>query len=218
MRRWSPARSAPTTTSSSSRCTETSIELEDLVWALDEPLADLSALGFMALSELAAQHVTVALAGQGADELFGGYSRHARRAGRSRPDRSTLRRATGRRSRHQQARADTHASRRAFAADDPADRYLALRTPFREPRAPTPDRARPAARRRRTRTRARRRRMPPTPTGAHSLRHCSSTAQLGLVDDMLHYSDRVSMAHSLEVRVPFLDHEVVELAATIPRL
>jgi asparagine synthase (glutamine-hydrolysing) len=41
-------------------------------------------------------------------------------------------------------------------------------------------------------------------------------AQLGLVDDMLHYSDRVSMAHSLEVRVPYLDHEVVEFAATIP--
>jgi asparagine synthase (glutamine-hydrolysing) len=41
-------------------------------------------------------------------------------------------------------------------------------------------------------------------------------AQLGLVDDMLHYFDRMSMAHSLEVRVPFLDHELVELAARIP--
>jgi asparagine synthase (glutamine-hydrolysing) len=41
-------------------------------------------------------------------------------------------------------------------------------------------------------------------------------AQLGLVDDMLHYSDRVSMAQSLEVRVPYLDHELVEFAATIP--
>ena len=41
-------------------------------------------------------------------------------------------------------------------------------------------------------------------------------AQLGLVDDMLHYFDRTSMAHSLEVRVPFLDHEFVELAARIP--
>jgi asparagine synthase (glutamine-hydrolysing) len=40
--------------------------------------------------------------------------------------------------------------------------------------------------------------------------------QLGLVDDMLHYFDRASMAHSLEVRVPFLDHEVVELSARIP--
>jgi asparagine synthase (glutamine-hydrolysing) len=33
---------------------------------------------------------------------------------------------------------------------------------------------------------------------------------------MLHYFDRTSMAHSLEVRVPFLDHEVVEFCATIP--
>ena len=41
-------------------------------------------------------------------------------------------------------------------------------------------------------------------------------AQLGLVDDMLHYFDRTSMAHSLEVRVPFLDHEFVEFCARIP--
>ncbi len=40
--------------------------------------------------------------------------------------------------------------------------------------------------------------------------------QLALVDDMLHYFDRASMAHSLEVRVPFLDHELVELCATVP--
>ena len=52
------------------------IDLADLVWWLDEPLADLSGLGFLALSELASRHVTVALSGQGADELLGGYKKH----------------------------------------------------------------------------------------------------------------------------------------------
>ena len=41
-------------------------------------------------------------------------------------------------------------------------------------------------------------------------------AQMALPDDMLHYFDRASMAHSLEVRVPFLDRHLVEFAATIP--
>jgi asparagine synthase (glutamine-hydrolysing) len=41
-------------------------------------------------------------------------------------------------------------------------------------------------------------------------------AKLGLVVDMLHYFDRASMAHSLEVRVPFLDHHLVEWAARVP--
>jgi asparagine synthase (glutamine-hydrolysing) len=41
-------------------------------------------------------------------------------------------------------------------------------------------------------------------------------SQLALPDLMLHYFDRGSMAHSLEVRVPFLDHEFVEFCATIP--
>jgi asparagine synthase (glutamine-hydrolysing) len=50
----------------------------------------------------------------------------------------------------------------------------------------------------------------PLPTTLHL------DAQLALPDDMLHYFDRASMAHSLEVRVPFLDHELVEYCATIP--
>ena len=43
---------------------------------MDEPLADLSSLGFIALCQLATRHVKVALSGQGADELFGGYAKH----------------------------------------------------------------------------------------------------------------------------------------------
>ena len=39
---------------------------------------------------------------------------------------------------------------------------------------------------------------------------------LFLVDDMLVKTDRASMAHSLEARVPLIDHKLVEFAATIP--
>jgi asparagine synthase (glutamine-hydrolysing) len=195
--------------------TESSVGIDDLVWALDEPVADLSALGFMALSELASRHVTVALAGQGADELFGGYSRHRRAAivghARTLPRplvsgvATVFRRRGGRYARF----AD------ALQARDPGARQLVLRTPYlddrlrtelvREPLRPTAERA-----------------------SAAIASHAASLddrpleavlfldAQLGLVDDMLHYFDRVSMAHSLEVRVPFLDHRVVELAARIP--
>ena len=55
---------------------EAPVDLAELTWHMDEPIADLSALGFIALCELAARHVTVALSGQGADELLGGYRKH----------------------------------------------------------------------------------------------------------------------------------------------
>ncbi|MGV8083346.1 MAG: asparagine synthase (glutamine-hydrolyzing) [Coriobacteriia bacterium] len=58
-------------------------ELEDgidylarITWHMDEPIADLSALGFYGVCRLAREHVTVALAGQGGDELLAGYRRY----------------------------------------------------------------------------------------------------------------------------------------------
>jgi asparagine synthase (glutamine-hydrolysing) len=52
--------------------------LPRMVWHYGEPFADSSALATFALAELARRHVTVALNGDGGDESFGGYARHAR--------------------------------------------------------------------------------------------------------------------------------------------
>ncbi len=51
--------------------------LPDMLKQLSEPFADSSALPVFALSKLTKQNVTVALSGDGADELFGGYNKHA---------------------------------------------------------------------------------------------------------------------------------------------
>jgi asparagine synthase (glutamine-hydrolysing) len=194
---------------------ESGVSLETLVWHLDEPLSDISSLGFYMLSELAARHVTVALSGQGADELLGGYRKHRvasvlRTLGRlPQPLRSLLEgMASGRRT-------EAVRATRALAARDPAQRLLAmsglvddeLRSALLTgPLAGTDDSAAHAAVSARLQQ----------PTGDPLLDTLSIDAQLALVDDMLQYFDRTSMAHSLEVRVPFLDHEVVEFCARLP--
>jgi asparagine synthase (glutamine-hydrolysing) len=190
------------------------VDLAELTWFMDEPIADLSALGFLALSELAAQHVTVALSGQGADELLGGYRKH-RAASMLRylqPLRWPAGLAEGLVRRASPALGRSVAT---LAAPDPASRLLAMS-----------GRVDPSLRASLLRDDLR------ALGGTTALDHVRSLtanldgdplsetlyldAQLALVDDMLQYFDRASMAHSLEVRVPFLDHEFVEFCATIP--
>jgi asparagine synthase (glutamine-hydrolysing) len=189
------------------------VDLAELVWHLDEPLADLSSLGFLALSELARRHVTVALSGQGADELLGGYRNHRAAALASAVQRvpAPLRRAALGLTRLGPDR--VRRAGRMLSAPDTISRELAgridaaLRT--RLVRGPLAELDGTAAR---DALLARLAGVTddPLPATLHL------DAQLGLVDDMLHYFDRASMAHSLEVRVPFLDHELVEACATIP--
>src|SRR5436190_8752508 len=178
-------------------------DLEDLVWHLDEPLADLSAVGFLALSELAARHVTVALSGQGADEQLGGYRKHLAASLVERA--AALPKPAGRLAGAVSARLGQERLARVLAADGASQRLLAS-----SGRLTAAERAQlvrgPLSRldgRAAIRTvRARAGREKPALAAALYL-----DGQLALVDDMLHYFDRTSMAHSLEVRVPFLDHE-----------
>jgi asparagine synthase (glutamine-hydrolysing) len=194
---------------------EAVVDLDTLVNQLDEPIADLSALGFTALSHLAAQHVTVALSGQGADELFGGYAKHQAAAAAAvfrrlpAPARALATRVGMRGPARARRIAET------LAAPDPVERLLAMsgklddglrRKLLRGPLAEIDGLAA--------------RKVLAAAAGDIDSDPLSSTlymdGQLALVDDMLHYFDRASMAHSLEVRVPFLDHHFVEFAATVP--
>jgi asparagine synthase (glutamine-hydrolysing) len=191
------------------------IDLEDLVWHLDEPLADLSAVGFLALSELASQHVTVALSGQGADELFAGYTQY--RATALAPKWARVPRVIARPLLVAAARGPARARRlaRALATTDPVERLLQGRGYLTAEDRPTLARGPLAALDGSAAARIVMGRRAGVVSDPLSM-SLYLDARLGLVDDMLHYFDRASMAHSLEVRVPFLDHELVELAAKIP--
>jgi asparagine synthase (glutamine-hydrolysing) len=190
------------------------VDLADLVWHLDEPLADLSSLGFLALSELAARHVTVALSGQGADELLGGYSRHRNATlvdawlGTPSPIRRIALVLAGR------GPARLRKAGSLVAEPDMARRLLSTKEmiPDSLRRALVRDQlaAVDGAGYRAVRAITDELTAPTLPSALYL------DTRLSLVDDMLHYFDRASMARSLEVRVPFLDHRVVEYCATIP--
>ena len=191
------------------------VDLGELLWHLDEPVADLSALGFLAISELASRHVTVALSGQGADELLGGYTKHraASLVGLWRRLPGPATRAGASLALRLPARFQRAA--RTLAARDAADRLVAMsgrvdaamRAELFRGQLAELDGG--AARRA---VLALADGVPDDPLATTLY----IDGQLALVDDMLHYFDRASMAHSLEVRVPFLDHHVVEYCAGIP--
>jgi asparagine synthase (glutamine-hydrolysing) len=193
---------------------ENAVDIDELAWRLDEPVADLSALGFDVLSQLASEHVTVALAGQGADELFGGYTKHRAAAALGAlgfvPE--GLRSAVG------GLPWPSPRMRRAFGAlgaGDPSRRLLAMSGRlvdgvradlYKGPLAAVGEDNAYAV------VEALRGGLDGDPLAVTLY----LDARLGLVDHMLLYFDRTSMAHSLEVRVPYLDHRLVEWASTVP--
>ena len=187
--------------------------LPKLAEAFDEPFGDSSALPTYLVSELAASHVKVALSGEGGDELFGGYYTYvadllAPRLGRLAPLAAPLVEALP--SSDSKASFDYKAKRFVRAAGlPPLERHHAWKEIFSArgrasllgERAPGWD-----------------------PVDLYRERYAETTAaeplarlqdvDLGiyLVDDLLVKTDRSSMTHSLELRVPFLDNEVAAFA------
>lgn len=192
---------------------------ERTVWSLDEPLADAAIIPTYLLSELTRQHVTVVLTGEGADELLGGYDKYKALslAAKLKPFAkiaavaSALCRKMGNLSAHRAAECIS------LSADLPAA-YIALVSVFSEAekgRLITPELQESL-----------RHTEPPDMVIRRALRgreNLSILDQLMHIDvatwlpnDVLLKADKMSMAHSLEARVPFLDHEFAEFAASIP--
>src|SRR3954451_8909933 len=188
--------------------------LPEIVRAADEPLGDSSALPTYLVSQLAAQHVKVVLSGEGGDELFGGYETYAADllaarigpvAGRLAPLVERLPSGNARvpldyklkrftRAAHLPPLEAHHGWKEIFA---PADRRALLGGDGADPLA------------------AHRARWAETAGAPPRARLQDVDLGLYLVDDLLHKTDRMSMAHSLEARVPFLDVRGAELALAL---
>ena len=191
--------------------------LDDLTWYLDEPFGDSSAIPTYLVSRLASQHVTVVLSGDGGDELFAGYDKYLVERSERRVERlpASLRRALGTASRLMPAQLRGKNLLRHLSLPG-SRRYLDALTLFRVEemrRLLSPEAYGLVAR---------------TDAGAEleSLLERSGPDWLSRLQyfdmkrylplDILTKVDRMSMAHSIEARVPLLDHKLAEFAATIP--
>jgi asparagine synthase (glutamine-hydrolysing) len=205
--------------------------LQRLVWFLDEPFADSSAIAAYQVSRLARKHVTVALSGDGGDELFGGYPRYqyarwlgwlARLPWPAAASMSWVCREglASLSSRWSGARDKVRRMDKALCLSRKSEpeRILRLLSYFDEE-----DKRDIYARD-----------FAKTLEGYSSLdlvmdrldkfpghkdpvtAFMARDLETNLPDDALVKVDRMSMACSLEVRCPFLDHKLVEFSATIP--
>jgi asparagine synthase (glutamine-hydrolysing) len=182
----------------------------------DEPFADSSALPTYLVSQLASEHVKVALSGEGGDELFGGYYTYAadlladRVAPLARLARPFVERLP---SSSSKASFDYKAKRFVRAAHlPPLERHHGWKEIC------SPD----------LRAELTGRRSTFDPVDVYRARYAETEGadplarlqdvDLGiyLVDDLLVKTDRASMAHSLEARVPFLDSVVTNFAFGLP--
>jgi len=202
-------------------------ELPAVLDHLGEPFFDSSILPTAILSRLARNHVTVCLSGDGGDELFGGYWRYlGHAAGEAwtrvpRPLRTAvldplLRRMAAARLSGWSNRVRQMRKLLRAADESPQRRHLRWSTILdaasagilRAPHSPAGDLPPVVA------ELEERMRRWPDPDPLNQI--FAFDTRYGLPGDMLHKVDLASMRHSLEVRVPFLDPDVVALAERCP--
>jgi len=198
--------------------------LQQLVWHYGEPFADSSALPSLALCEMARGFVTVALNGDGGDEGFLGYERYLATHLLGRLDRlpAPARRLAGAAGRWLPAGAPKSLPYRlrwlaGALGLDPRRRYATWMTCFANEAKAALYTPALAAELRGTDSLALLEAAvaaSDAPTDLERVAHAD--VALYLPDDLLVKMDIASMAHSLEVRSPFLDHHVMEFAASLP--
>jgi asparagine synthase (glutamine-hydrolysing) len=182
--------------------------LADIAWQLDEPIGDAAVLPTWVISRHTKPHATVALAGEGADELFAGYGRY--RAGLAADRLATAATPVGRllaRGASHLLPLSSNARRGMELVGAPAaERYGKLvglwsKAEWKELNGP----GEPADR------------LPRDANGLDAMLRADQRTVLP--DDFLMKADKMTMASGIEERVPFLDHRVVEIAARLhPRL
>lgn len=190
--------------------------LDHLIDAYDEPFADQSAIPTFYLSEMTRRNVTVALSGDGGDEIFLGYSRYPYSLWMNRFGRCLT--PVGRGLAEAVSRRMDYSARFRRPLNRLARRDFDLYHHAMGYRDEMLDLLRADVRAE----------LSKAETGkmAADFRRCTGAAMPDrfaltdlnnyLPDDILVKVDRASMHHSLEVRCPLLDHKVVELSASIP--
>ncbi|MCD8510367.1 MAG: asparagine synthase (glutamine-hydrolyzing) [Bacillus sp. (in: Bacteria)] len=189
-------------------------EFPKIVWHMDEPVADPAAIPLYFVAQEASKHVTVVLSGEGADELFGGYNIYREPQSLSmfkgiptamKPMVKNLaeRLPMGMRGRSFLIRGCTPIEERFVGnakifLDEEKDRILVPGSPHWK----TNDIVKALY---------------------EEAKNYDDVTKMQYVDmhtwlrgDILVKADKMTMAHSLELRVPFLDRDVFDIAAKIP--
>ena len=187
-------------------------ELHNILWHLEEPIASPATIPLYYLAKAARQHVTVVLSGEGADELLGGYGVH--------------RRMLLAESLHNLGIPDALlAGVEKFLGTSRLARVLhEVREPFEKRYRSIASALNDGEKKNELLVALSEDRLAKLLGRYHGMTKGQQTldrmlffdTKVWLVDDLLLKADKMSMASSMELRVPFLDHAVVEFCARLP--